>query len=266
MGSTDTGRPVQYLSSTRGSKEEMASGILRDHPTEPGVVCALYVVEPCRASPTFGFMNARIQTWFRFNVQICLNGREWLGRRRRAGGDHPRGWDAPHRRRGRTGHQGGPRPGEGVGERLSLVEARHRRLPPGWELGRLGRSRRRWRLDLHHRDGDQPLPRGGGPPGLPDPDPPQPRQLRGPRRGPPRRRRRNREPGDPHRPGDQLRHPSRRRHPNPADVGGPLRLPRGPRPGRRHAGRVRARVAGHPRGPAPGAGASMRREGSAASC
>jgi hypothetical protein len=25
-------------------------------------------------------MNARIQTWFPFNVQICLNGREWLGR------------------------------------------------------------------------------------------------------------------------------------------------------------------------------------------
>jgi hypothetical protein len=28
--------------------------------------------------PTFGFMNARLQTWFPFNIQICLNGREWL--------------------------------------------------------------------------------------------------------------------------------------------------------------------------------------------
>lgn len=29
--------------------------------------------------PRFGFMNARIETWFPFNVRICLNGREWLG-------------------------------------------------------------------------------------------------------------------------------------------------------------------------------------------
>lgn len=105
----DAGRPVQYLPSSRGSKEEIATALLRDHPIEEGVVCALYVVEPCRAfeyrrskveeerglrlvnrkclhvyqyrlHPTFGFMNARIQTWFPFNVQICLNGREWLGR------------------------------------------------------------------------------------------------------------------------------------------------------------------------------------------
>ena len=25
-------------------------------------------------------MNARIQTWFPFRIQICLNGREWLAR------------------------------------------------------------------------------------------------------------------------------------------------------------------------------------------
>jgi hypothetical protein len=103
------GRPVQYLRSSRGSKEELASAFLREHPVDEGVVCALYVVEPCRAfeyhrsqvveerglrlvnrkclhvyqyrlHPTFGFMNARIQTWFPFNVQICLNGREWLAR------------------------------------------------------------------------------------------------------------------------------------------------------------------------------------------
>jgi hypothetical protein len=28
--------------------------------------------------PVFGFMNARIQTWFPFSIQICMNGREWL--------------------------------------------------------------------------------------------------------------------------------------------------------------------------------------------
>ena len=105
----DQGRPVQYLPSSRGSKEEIATVLLGDHPIDQGVVCALYVVEPCRAfeyhrsqaederglrlvnrkclhvyqyrrHPTFGFMNARIQTWFPFNVQVCLNGREWLGR------------------------------------------------------------------------------------------------------------------------------------------------------------------------------------------
>ena len=105
----DGGRPVQYLPSSRGSKEEIATALLRDHPVAEGIVCALYVVEPCRAfeyhrsqseherglrlvnrkclhvyqyrrHPTFGFMNARIQTWFPFNVQVCLNGREWLAR------------------------------------------------------------------------------------------------------------------------------------------------------------------------------------------
>jgi len=30
--------------------------------------------------PLLGFMNARIQTWFPFTVQICINGREWLSK------------------------------------------------------------------------------------------------------------------------------------------------------------------------------------------
>lgn len=30
--------------------------------------------------PEFGFMNARIQSWFPFPIQICINGREWLSR------------------------------------------------------------------------------------------------------------------------------------------------------------------------------------------
>lgn len=28
----------------------------------------------------YGFMNIRLQTWFPYHIQICLNGREWLGR------------------------------------------------------------------------------------------------------------------------------------------------------------------------------------------
>jgi hypothetical protein len=105
----EANRPVQYLTSSRGSKEEMARDVLAKRPIGDGIICAFSVVEPCRSfeyhksacegerglrlinrkclhvyqyrnHPTFGFMNARIQTWFPFNVQICLNGREWLGR------------------------------------------------------------------------------------------------------------------------------------------------------------------------------------------
>jgi len=38
--------------------------------------------------PRFGFMSARIQTWFPFRIQICVNGREWLARGMDAAGLH----------------------------------------------------------------------------------------------------------------------------------------------------------------------------------
>jgi hypothetical protein len=34
-----------------------------------------------RIDPEFGWMHARIQTWFPFYVHVCINGREWLARR-----------------------------------------------------------------------------------------------------------------------------------------------------------------------------------------
>lgn len=103
------GRPTLYLRSSKGSKEDIARRLLAEHPTESGVICTLSAVEPCmsfeyhrspdprarglklrrrkclhvyqyRLDPVFGFMNVRIQTWFPFNIQICLNGREWLAR------------------------------------------------------------------------------------------------------------------------------------------------------------------------------------------
>lgn len=104
------GRPERYLESPKISKEYLARTLLAEHPLErPGLVCAFKAVEPCMSfeyhrspdprerglklrprkclhiyqywlHPTFGFMNARLQTWFPFNVQICLNGREWLAR------------------------------------------------------------------------------------------------------------------------------------------------------------------------------------------
>ena len=103
-------RPVVYLESSRTSKEDLARKLLTESPiSKPGVVCAFKAIEPCMSfeyhrspdprerglrlrprkclhvyqylvHPSFGFMNARIQTWFPFNVQICLNGREWLAR------------------------------------------------------------------------------------------------------------------------------------------------------------------------------------------
>lgn len=110
-----SGRPVKYLTSSQVSKEEIARGIAAKERVRDGLVCVLSCVEPCWSfeihrnrekkklelepryrkclflyhywmHPEFGFMNARIQTWFPFPVQICLNGREWLARQREAAG------------------------------------------------------------------------------------------------------------------------------------------------------------------------------------
>ena len=100
-------RPIRYLESGGTDKEALAKRLLAQHPVEQGLACVLSAVEPCMSfeyhrsqdpnerglrlrpgkclhlyhyaiHPQFGFINARIQTWFPFNVQICLNGREWL--------------------------------------------------------------------------------------------------------------------------------------------------------------------------------------------
>jgi len=102
-------RPVQYLCSSLINKEETARAIAQKDGITHGPVCALTSVEPCLAfdvyrnrqtrqldlvqrvrkclfvyqywqHPVLGWMNARIQTWFPFAVQICMNGREWLAR------------------------------------------------------------------------------------------------------------------------------------------------------------------------------------------
>jgi len=101
------GRPVRYLASAEISKEDIARRIAAEDGITRGPVCVLTSVEPCRTfeiyrnrdtkhlqlqprirkclflyhyavHPVFGFLNARIQTWFPFSIQICLNGREWL--------------------------------------------------------------------------------------------------------------------------------------------------------------------------------------------
>lgn len=103
------GRPVRYLGSSKICKEDVARKIARDDGVTEGLIAVLTCVEPCTTfeihrnrerkhlqlrshhgkclhlyhygiDPLFGFMSARIQTWFPFSFQICINGREWLGR------------------------------------------------------------------------------------------------------------------------------------------------------------------------------------------
>jgi hypothetical protein len=95
--------PVIFLRSSQVDKEKLARRVAEEKQIRSGPVCALSSLEP---SPTFehrgkniirrqrpcgvlyhyqihpevGWMYARIQTWFPFNVQIGLNGREWRAR------------------------------------------------------------------------------------------------------------------------------------------------------------------------------------------
>jgi hypothetical protein len=102
-------RPVPYLSSSKTSKEDEARRIAVQDQIHEGLICVFKCVEPCWTfevhrnrerrmlelkgkqgkcsflyhyymHPVFGFMHARIQTWFPYAIQVCLNGREWLAR------------------------------------------------------------------------------------------------------------------------------------------------------------------------------------------
>lgn len=97
------GLPVQFLRDPSADKDEIARAIAAQRGVESGLVCALSSVElspsfehrgthlvrrvrPCQVlyqyqiHPQVGWMYARIQTWFPFNIQVGLNGREWLAR------------------------------------------------------------------------------------------------------------------------------------------------------------------------------------------
>lgn len=97
------GLPVIYLRDPKADKDELARGVAAERGVKRGPVCAISTLEP---SPTFehrgthiirrmrpcgvlyqyqihpevGWMYSRIQTWFPFNIQVGLNGREWLAR------------------------------------------------------------------------------------------------------------------------------------------------------------------------------------------
>jgi hypothetical protein len=103
------GRPLRYLESCVERKETLARQLAeRDH-IEEGLIGVFSVLEPCLtytvrkdtdahrlvlhlgqgrclhhyfyfAHPEFGLMHLRLQTWFPFQVVVCLNGRLWLAR------------------------------------------------------------------------------------------------------------------------------------------------------------------------------------------
>ena len=106
---TKLGRPLVYLPSSKVEKEDCALSIAKRDGITRGLICVLKSVEPCQTfdirkdrstghielvskerkcsffyhymfHPRFGFMNARIQSWLPFTIQLCVNGREMLAR------------------------------------------------------------------------------------------------------------------------------------------------------------------------------------------
>jgi hypothetical protein len=102
-------RPVMYLASSQASKEDEARRIQQRDGIKSGLIAVMSCVEPCRTwrmrgnhetqrlelrlewgkckhlyfywlHEELGFLHMRLQTWFPFLIQFCVNGREWLGR------------------------------------------------------------------------------------------------------------------------------------------------------------------------------------------
>jgi hypothetical protein len=110
-----SGRPVEHLMGPSVNKEDRARSIVRRDGVKEGLIGVLTAVEPCWSydvrsdrskgllelfhayrkcqhlyhymiHPIFGFMHAWVQTWLPFNIQLCINGREWLSRQMEAAG------------------------------------------------------------------------------------------------------------------------------------------------------------------------------------
>jgi hypothetical protein len=100
-------RPSIYLQSSNTRKEKVVKKVLNENPVTSGLICLLKCVEPCMSysiyrnpetkklelesrqrkclhlyfyyqHKTYGLLHIRLQTWFPFTIQICMNGREWL--------------------------------------------------------------------------------------------------------------------------------------------------------------------------------------------
>jgi hypothetical protein len=99
------GREFRYLTSSTESKEEIAREIAEHDRITEGLVCVLACVEPCQSfeirrresglnfvsvprkcthlyfyylDAELGWMHIRLQTWLPLQIQVCLNGREYL--------------------------------------------------------------------------------------------------------------------------------------------------------------------------------------------
>src|ERR1700740_3054175 len=101
------GVPIRYVADSSLSKEDLARALARKEGISSGPMCLLACVEPCLsfqlrgdrqakqlrlvlepskcthlyhyfAHPQFGQLHVRVQTWFPFSVDVCLNGRQWL--------------------------------------------------------------------------------------------------------------------------------------------------------------------------------------------
>src|ERR1700740_3266056 len=103
------GRGNIYLPSSELSKERLVEGLVAKEQIEEGPIVFLSCVESCLTfrvrgdrqtkglplvmesgkcthlyhyyqHPEVGLMHIRVQSWFPFSVDVCLNGREWLAR------------------------------------------------------------------------------------------------------------------------------------------------------------------------------------------
>jgi len=103
------GRPNIYLPTAALNKEALIQELIAKDHLKEGPIALLSCVEPCLTfrvrsdhqtkmihlvmesakcthlyhyyqHPEIGLMNIRVQTWFPFSVDVCLNGRQWLAR------------------------------------------------------------------------------------------------------------------------------------------------------------------------------------------
>lgn len=103
------GRPVKYLGAANSDKEKLARELAHQDGIQEGLIAVFTALEPCwsysvRGDRTrqeihlvletrkclplyhyyqhrdFGLMHVRVQSWFPFTVDVCLNGRHWLAR------------------------------------------------------------------------------------------------------------------------------------------------------------------------------------------
>ena len=102
----ELGCPVIYLQSPKKRKEDIAKSLLDEDDHHDGLICVLKTLEACKTAKVygsdngmlvvkscntkclyyylyyqdkdFGLMFVKIQTWFPFNIQVYINGRELM--------------------------------------------------------------------------------------------------------------------------------------------------------------------------------------------